>query len=532
MKLSIMKSLAYSCAALACGALGSVAVLAQSVPSAPVNSANMGTVTVNQNDISVAFTFNGSSNEVDRVCAILDYDRPTTIYVQLPLTTSRRQVQCSTSLYTTSSVTFAGLNSNTKYWLSLHPYKFNGQNYALPGRASGVAGKEVVTAVSATLLPTPTSSHRISVISTETRLYQLWSKFIYEGPTGELDKICAILDYDYTSGYYSVLPEASQRRQVRCIAYEGNYGLIGFEELQPATKYWLSIFPYKKNGDRFVLPANASGIAAQEVMTSMRVEPFVVRATSITDSSVTLIAARPVIGEEQYTAECQGAGQQSPARGYSRSATVPVGFMRPNTSYKCVIYLYSTMNDSVQGIVAGVSREVSFTTLPEVKKGTLAVSSQSSVRSSAAGSRAVTRSSASSSSRRSTRLPDLSVESVKVETKMMTARGGKQEPVQFLYAKIRNRNRALPTGQMPEFVVQYTPVGAARSFDDKMNVSFDNKEYLGGRDQTFATATQTDPWTLIKVDVKAGDLLKFTIDAGNAVRESNERNNSLTYRVQ
>ncbi len=532
MSLPTIKSIMYSCAVCACGALGTVAFAAQSTLPAPVNSANMGTVTANQSDITVAFSFNGSSNEADKVCAILDYDRPTTNYIQLPLATSRRQIQCGTSLYNTSSVSFVGLTSNTKYWLSLQPYKFNGQNYLLPSRASGVAGKEVTTAISTTLLPTPTSSHKISVITTETRLYQLWSKFTYEGPTSEFDKICAILDYDYTSGYYSVLPESTQRRRVRCITYEGNYGLIGFEELQPGTKYWLSIFPYKKNGDRFVLPANTSGIAAQEVKTSTPIEPFALLATSITDTSVNLIVTRPLQGEEQYKAECQSAGEVSPVRGYSQSAAVPVSRLRPNTPYKCVVYLYATFNDSVQTISAGASKEVTFTTLPESKKVPLAGATRSSIRSSAASSTAVVRSTSSSSSRGSTQLPDLSVESVKVEVKMMPVRGGKQEPVKFIYAKIRNKNRALPTGQMTQLVSQRTPVGATRSYDDKMNVSFENKEYLGGWDKTFSTATQTDPWTLLSVDVKTGDVFKITIDADNAVRESNERNNSVTYTVK
>lgn len=533
MSLPTIKSIMYSCAVCACGALSSVAFAASNTLPAPGNSAIMLSATPSQSDIAVTFTFSGSSNEVDKVCAILDYDRPTTTYVQLPLATSRRQVQCGTSLYNTNSVSFTGLTSNTKYWLSLSPYKFNGQNYTIPRSSSGVGGKEVTTAISATLLPTPVSSHTVKIISTETHLYDLSSKFVYEGPTSEFDKICSILDSDYTSGYYSVLPQASDRRKVQCITYQGNYGLLGFEGLKPGTKYWLSIFPYKKNGDRFVLPSNTSGIAAQEVMTSTSIEPFAVQATSITDSSVKLIVARPVQGEEQYKAECQSSADQSPLRGYSRTATVPVNFMRPNTSYKCVIYLYSTFNDSVQTISAGKSKEVVFTTLPQSTKVPPTSGAQSSVRSSAVGNSSSRQSSSlRSSARGSSQLPDLLVESIKVEVKMMPAKGGKLVPAKFVYAKIRNNNRADLPKQNLRLLTQWTPMGSARSYDDSGFVSFEKKEYLGGEDRTFATSERTDPWTLLRVDSKSGDVFKVTIDADNVVRESNERNNTFTYTVK
>jgi len=96
---------------------------------------------------------------------------------------------------------------------------------------------------------------------TDNRIYGTYSL------NGYADKICVILDYEYSDGNYIKIPSQTAKRDVFCNTADTiKGGVFGVQNLSASTKYWLTILPYSNveiNGSQIA----GSGVAGKEIIT-------------------------------------------------------------------------------------------------------------------------------------------------------------------------------------------------------------------------------------------------------------------------
>ncbi len=129
--------------------------------------------------------------------------------------------------------------------------------------------------------------------------------------------------------------------------------------------------------------------------------------------------------------------------------------------------------------------------------------------------------------------PNLFVEDVKTETRLMTNKGGDKTSTIFVFAKIKNSGKTIG-----DFAVNYdwTYTGDSRIYTDKeyLGPIFSDK-YAGGlKDPSRENAKCESgyPWTPIKFGVKSGDKVTIILDPLNIIKESNESDNEFSYIIK
>lgn len=222
--------------------MGSAMLLSLSSPAlAADRSVKLTTYNPSQTSIYIEYELEGSTEDVDVICAILDYDFADGFYQVAPQESSRRQVKCNSNLK--HSTQFQDLESSTSYWLSLYAYKMGGQGFVLPsGGGGGIAGKEIKTAkASITFSASASNITAYSVNLSTTRA-----------------------------------PENDEYYGASCSPYTGYEESDGFVRstslvvghLQPSTRYTCRIYVYPSSSG-----GNTQGVSSDVVFTTLSATP-------------------------------------------------------------------------------------------------------------------------------------------------------------------------------------------------------------------------------------------------------------------
>ncbi len=180
----------------------------------------------------------------------------------------------------------------------------------------------------------------------------IYIEYQLDGSSDGVDGMCAILDYDFTEGFYQFAPAVTSRRQVIC---NGNLTQsYFFTGLESDTKYWLSIYPYKESGRGIQLLSGAIG--GKEIATQKADVMFSATLANLAADSAVLTTTRAPQAGEWYGATCT---PYAASDDFVQSTSVTIGHLQSNTNYTCRIYVFWSTSD---GDTHGASNEVGFTT--------------------------------------------------------------------------------------------------------------------------------------------------------------------------